>query len=224
MKIKIYSGLSLTPAQIHAVLPAAACLPPIRRGDLSCDIDEGVHVVGIVDGEFFQSLAVAPTEVLDALRTGMAVYGAGSMGALRAAELHEFGMVGCGSIFQQIRAERYFPDDHLGVIFHHAGGANTSLPMVDFAATLNALKAAGTLGDASADRLHRLYDGLHFTARSLDVLMAHAAACGDEDLLRAVDLVSRNIVRQKELDGLALLDRICNDLAQVASLNTLLNA
>jgi TfuA protein len=224
VKIKIYSGLSLAPAQIHAVLPDAACLPPIRRGDLSRDIDEGVHVVGIVDGEFFQSLAVAPTEVLDALRTGMAVYGAGSMGALRAAELHEFGMVGCGRIFEQIRAERYFPDDHLGVTFQDTGGANTSLPMVDFAATLDALKIAGTLDEASADSLHRLYDSLHFTERSLDLLTAHAAASTDEGLLHAVDLVSRNIVRQKELDGLALLHRIRDDLAQVAALNTLLNA
>jgi hypothetical protein len=209
VKIKIYSGLSLAPAQIHTVLPDAACLPPIRRGDLSRDIDRGVHVVGIVDGEFFQSLAVTPTEVLD---------------ALRAAELHEFGMVGCGRIFEQIRAERYFPDDHLGVTFHDTRGASTYLPMVDFAATLDALKTAGTLDDASADSLHRLYAGLHFTERSLDLLTAHAAASADEGLLHAVDLVSRNTVRQKELDGLALLHRIRDDLAQVAALNMLLNA
>src|SRR5262245_29975157 len=113
MKIKIYSGVSLSVPQIHKVLPKADVAPPVKRGDLHRDLGAGVQVIGIVDGEFLQSLAVSPTEIVDAMRVGIRVFGAGSIGALRAAELDVLGMVGCGRIYEQIRGNRYFRDDYL---------------------------------------------------------------------------------------------------------------
>ncbi|SFK04281.1 TfuA-like protein [Paraburkholderia megapolitana] len=224
MKLKIYGGLSLTLEQVCSVLPEAVSLPPIRRGDLLRDVEEGVNVVGIIDGEFFQSMAVTPTEVLDALRTGMVVYGAGSMGALRAAELHEFGMVGCGRIFEQIRDNPYFLDDHLGVTFEDASSSHVSFPMVDFAATLEALVMTGSLDESSAERLYGVYASLHFAERGLARLAVHPALSREPRLMRAINLISANVVRQKELDGWELLHRIRDDLSKVVILNTTLNS
>jgi len=42
-------------------------------------------------------------ELLDALEEGVAVFGGASMGALRAAELWQHGMVGVGKIFRAYR-------------------------------------------------------------------------------------------------------------------------
>ena len=128
MQIKIYSGLCLQQSDVQHSLPQAICCPPVRRGDVLKDIAQGVQVIGIVDGEFFQNMAVTPSEIIDALRVGVRVYGAGSMGALRAAELDGFGMQGCGEIYRQICEEAYFADDYLGVIFDAPDEPQLSLP------------------------------------------------------------------------------------------------
>jgi hypothetical protein len=59
--------------------------PPCRRGDLE-QMRRGC-IVGIIDGVFHQDLAVSPREILQAVDRGVHVFGAASMGALRAAEV-----------------------------------------------------------------------------------------------------------------------------------------
>jgi hypothetical protein len=220
MKIKIYSGLTLSEQEIRAVLPQAHCAPPIRRFDLAQDVEQGFHVVGIIDGEFFQSFAVTPSEILDALRSGLRVYGAGSMGAMRAAELRVHGMVGCGAIYDRICRERYFQDDHLGVVFDGIEG-QASLPMVDFIATVDHLVDGTLLPKESASVLIQAYQRLHFTQRRIDALRASLASAGvlDGALAQAVTDLERRTVSLKRLDGLELLARVADDLSEVRRLN-----
>ena len=61
---------------------------------------ERVQRIAIIDGYFERMAAVWHKEILVALEKGIAVWGAASMGALRAAELAPFGMVGVGAIYQ----------------------------------------------------------------------------------------------------------------------------
>src|SRR5471032_2204112 len=70
--------------------------PPIRRGDMEA-LPPAVTDVLIIDGVFHSTLAVSAREILGALRRGIRVYGSSSMGALRAAELHTYGMIGVGA-------------------------------------------------------------------------------------------------------------------------------
>src|SRR5206468_2280208 len=93
----IFLGPSLDLEAARACLDATY-LPPITRGDLA-KIPPDVRVVGIIDGEFQQSLAVSPKEVIATLDRGVKLYGASSVGALRAAETHMEGMIGIGAIF-----------------------------------------------------------------------------------------------------------------------------
>jgi len=51
-------------------------------------------VVGIIDGVLLSDAAVGHREILNLLRRGIRVFGSGSMGALRAAELSTLGMEG----------------------------------------------------------------------------------------------------------------------------------
>src|SRR4030095_12095643 len=94
----VFLGPSLESDEALGHLPAHY-LAPIRRGDLPAVIANGARSVGIVDGEFGQSLAVSVMEVCAALRQGVRIWGAASMGALRAAECRSMGMTGGGSIF-----------------------------------------------------------------------------------------------------------------------------
>ena len=57
------------------------------------------RTIVLIDGEFHGRPSVWQREILDAIAEGTEVHGASSMGALRAAELHSFGMVGHGRIF-----------------------------------------------------------------------------------------------------------------------------
>ena len=60
-------------------------------------------MIGIIDGGFEYTAPVWHKEILYALSAGTRVLGAASMGALRAAECHSFGMTGVGSIFKEYR-------------------------------------------------------------------------------------------------------------------------
>ena len=83
--VAIFTGPSLHPEKARQLLNAAI-LPPIKRGDLAQLSRAKLEIVGILDGEFYQSLAVSPKEILPLLESGVTVYGASSMGALRAVE------------------------------------------------------------------------------------------------------------------------------------------
>ena len=60
------------------------------------------RAIGLIDGVFLDVPAVWHRELLWALSEGVHVFGAASMGALRAAELAPFGMRGVGTIFAAI--------------------------------------------------------------------------------------------------------------------------
>ena len=61
-------------------------------------------MIGVIDGYFEVVPTVWHKEILWAMSQGIHVYGAASIGALRAAELAEFGMNGVGQIYQQYRS------------------------------------------------------------------------------------------------------------------------
>ena len=78
-------------------------------------------------------VGLAQGGALRVCRTGVHVFGASSMGALRAAELHPFGMVGVGRVFEGYRAGVYEDDDEVAVVHasEEAGFAPLSEAMVN---------------------------------------------------------------------------------------------
>lgn len=118
-------------------LPDAVTLrPPAAAGDILAAIRAPAppRAIGLVDGVFGLSPSVWHKEILDALDRGIAVLGAASLGALRAAELHRFGMVGVGRVFEAYRDGRQLRDD--AVLVAHApaelGYRPLSVALVDF--------------------------------------------------------------------------------------------
>ena len=124
MSVFVFLGPSLPRIEAQACLDAVY-LPPVSMGDLYTLVASrarpGDHVA-IIDGLFEQVPAVWHKEILYALSRGIHVYGAASMGALRAAELHTFGMRGVGRIFEAFRDLVIENDDE--VVVSHADEAN----------------------------------------------------------------------------------------------------
>ncbi|KAA0577537.1 TfuA-like protein [Azospirillum sp. Sh1] len=124
----------------------ATYLPPVAQGDVLRLCAEKPAAIGIIDG-FFESVpSVWHKEILYAIHAGIPVFGASSMGALRAAELYPFGMVGVGAIFEAFRDGRLEDDDEVAVIHGPAELGYTSLSE----AMVNIRR---TLSDATADRV-----------------------------------------------------------------------
>jgi hypothetical protein len=145
------SGTEFIPSRAgeDRILPnhELTCRGPAKCGDITRAVDEGFQTIGLVDGRFEDVAAVWHKEILFALSKGVTIYGAASMGALRAAECHPFGMLGIGKVF-----ERYAfggLEDDAAVAQVHApaefGYAAFSEAMVTIDASLDAALMAGTI-------------------------------------------------------------------------------
>jgi hypothetical protein len=110
----IFAGPSLRPPRLE--YPEVEYRPPAQRGDILRAAEEGISVIGLIDGVFGQSLAVTPTEIRKAARAGMRIYGGASMGALRACECPQ-SMQGIGAIWSAFKSGELCDDDEVAVTF-----------------------------------------------------------------------------------------------------------
>lgn len=204
----VFLGPSLPGDEARVLLPGALLLPPAGQGDVFRAVrDRAPSAIGLIDGAFLEGPAVWHREILWALEGGVGVFGAASMGALRAAELHGFGMVGVGQVFAAYRDgalpgwDPPFEDDDEVAVVHgpaELGCRPLSDAMVDLRATLLRAEQAGMVDRAERDRLAGLMKALHFPDRSHARL---AAAAGPA--LRA--WMSANAASLKADDARALL-------------------
>ena len=118
----------------------AQYLPPAGNGDVLRAALRRPRAIALVDGVFERVPAVWHKEILFALSEGIHVYGASSMGALRAAELDRFGMRGVGEVYRAYADGTLEDDDEVAVAHGDAdhGFAAVSDAMVDVRATLDA--------------------------------------------------------------------------------------
>ena len=92
-RLVVFLGPTLSHDDARDVLDAEY-RPPAAHGDVLRAALRRPRAIGLVDGVFERVPAVWHKEILFALSEGVHVYGAASMGALRAAELDAFGMRG----------------------------------------------------------------------------------------------------------------------------------
>lgn len=164
----IYLGPTLDRATASQILEANY-LPPICRGDLS-RLPEHVKVVGIIDGEFFQKLAVSPKEIISTLDRGVRVFGASSMGALRASETHRYGTVGIGRIFTLFRDGVLDEDDEVALIYDAETFRSLSVPLVNIRYVLDTACTQGLIDSDERGYLLNRVKALYFPDRTYAVL------------------------------------------------------
>src|SRR5437879_4210760 len=124
--------------------------PPVRQGDIYLAALSGPAIIGIIDGYFEIVPTVWHKEILWAMDQGIHVYGGASIGALRAAELADFGMIGIGQVYEQYRAGRLMDDDEVAVLHgpEEVGYVQVTEAMVNIRATVD---RAGQLGVIDLD-------------------------------------------------------------------------
>ncbi|WP_406070590.1 TfuA-like protein [Micromonospora sp. NBC_01638] len=168
----VFIGPSLPADEVGRLLPDAVVLPPVAHGDLlRLDVAPGDRVL-VIDGFFLQHPPVRHREILHLLDRGVTVAGAASMGALRAAELWQFGMRGVGEVFQLYRDGVVTGDDEVAVVHGPAEEGHRALsdPLVNIRVALRRAVAAGVLSDAEAVLLLDIGRDLPFRRRSYRAL------------------------------------------------------
>ena len=155
-------------------------LPPAAQGDVYRAAKGRPQAIGIIDGYFEGVLSVWHKEILWAMAEGIHVFGSASMGALRAAELHPFGMQGIGRIFEDYRDQLLEDDDEVAVLHgpQETGYVALSEAMVNMRATFAAAAAAGAIDPASRDALVGIAKGLFYHERNYRGVLERAAAQG----------------------------------------------
>jgi hypothetical protein len=123
--------------------------------------------VGIVDGEFYQNLAVSPKEILPLIDAGVTVLGASSMGALRAAETWRHGMIGVGRIFRLFRGGAIDGDDEVAVTYDPVTYRTVSEPLANFRLALADARQAGLITSPQSTIIIRRLKRLYFPERTV---------------------------------------------------------
>ncbi|THK37757.1 antibiotic resistance protein [Ensifer sp. MPMI2T] len=188
---------------------AFAVRPPAMQGDILRAVRAGATIIGLVDGNFEHVAPVWHKEILFALSQGVHVFGAASMGALRAAECAPFGMVGIGEIYRRYAAGELADDSDVALLHAPAelGHAPLTVPLVNMHATLARLRHAGSITAADASRIEAAAGRIFYKRRTWAAIVAEADLWADRDRALAARL-QQEMVDQKRVDALALFDAV----------------
>jgi hypothetical protein len=210
MNAVIFAGPSLPPAYRPSD-PALEWCPPVRQGEVYKAALARPAIIGIIDGYFEVTPTVWHKEILWAMAQGIHVYGAASIGALRAAELHSFGMVGIGRIFEAYRDGILEDDDEVAVLHgpEQLGYPAVTDAMVNIRATLDKAVGAGVLDRSLAGRLTRIGKTLFYKERNWDAILRLAARDPPPVALdHLAAWLSTGQIDQKRIDTLAMIAAI----------------
>lgn len=208
MTLYVFLGPTLGWDEARRELDAHFC-PPAAVGDVYRVACRKPRAIGIVDGFFERMPSVWHKEILWAMSEGIHVFGAGSMGALRAAELADFGMEGVGRIFSAFRSGEIEDDDEVAVAHADAehGYRAASEAMVNIRATLAAASAQAVIADATRTRLEGIAKRLFYWDRSYERIVRDGIEgglpSGEIDALRK--WLPNGRIDAKREDAVALL-------------------
>ena len=114
----IYCGPSLTlgdKVNLKQKYPKIKWEPPVKRGDIELALSQNIKELLIIDGYFENQNPIWQREIFYALKEGMTIFGCASMGALRAIELAEYGMIGLGQIYKMYKRGEIDGDDEVAL-------------------------------------------------------------------------------------------------------------
>jgi hypothetical protein len=210
--VHVFLGPSLSWEEARKILPEATLLPPAQVGDVYAAVKRNARAIAIIDGFFEQVPAVWHKEVLYALSRGVHVFGASSMGALRAAELHPFGMVGVGRVFEAYRDGVCEDDDEVAVVHRNGddGFESLSEALVNVRDGLSQALGRGLIGQATHDAVLHAMKGRYYAERSWALVPEIAKAAGlpraEADALLAFVRTERP--NRKRMDAIELLTQL----------------
>ncbi|MDO8954573.1 MAG: TfuA-like protein [Gammaproteobacteria bacterium] len=214
-QILIFLGPSLNIDEARGILPYAHYLPPVKCGDILHSIRLKPRAVVIIDGLYERTAAVWHKEILFAMEQGILVVGAASMGALRAAELHAYNMIGLGKIFLDYKNVLISDDDEVAILHapDNLGYANLTEAMVNIRATLKKAEVDGLMSLMDSKIICEAAKSLFYQERTFKKAIEVAINNGLDNQMadRFQDWLKKdNYVDQKRLDAIEALKFIKN--------------
>ncbi|MFB6772708.1 TfuA-like protein [Streptomyces sp. NPDC056337] len=167
MRVHVFTGPTAVGDAAREAIPDCFIHPPARHGDfLRHNLRDG-EIAVLIDGLYHGNQPIRHKEIMEVISRGVVVIGAASMGALRAAELHQFGMVGVGKVFESYRDGHIEADDEVAVL--HTEGPDwkvLSEALVNMRHQLDGALRAGIVSASQKDALLERAHSLHYPRRS----------------------------------------------------------
>ena len=200
-------GTDAVPARGVTFRPPAAC-GDLARVVLDAAPGQPPQVIGLIDGLFETTASPWHKEILWVMRQGVHVFGAASMGAIRAAELAPFGMTGIGAVFAAYCSGEIEADDEVAV---QHGPAEAGYPvlteaLVHIRATLARARTEAVIDAETHDVIIAQARALHFKQRSWPRLLGAASGLCDWVTANAIDVKAADA----RLLVQAVVDRDCH--------------
>ncbi|MGZ7046833.1 MAG: TfuA-related McrA-glycine thioamidation protein [Methanobacterium sp.] len=170
-KIIIFLGPSLSHYDALEILDADYRLP-IKRGDVTAVLNENPDIIGIIDGVFHHQPAVSHREILDALKKGITVVGGASMGALRASELDDFGMIGVGYVYNQYKEGFIESDDDVAVVINPVTMEQLSDSLVSMEYNFKRALDKGLISKEDFEILIKTAKAIYYPKRTYTLLLS----------------------------------------------------
>jgi hypothetical protein len=208
--VAVFLGPSLPLDEARKIVEANF-YPPVSMGDVYRLTGSGVRVIVIIDGLFHDTTPVWQREIREALENGIHVVGASSMGALRAVELSEYGMTGCGRIFEWFLDGTIDGDDEVALIHGEAstGFRAFTIPLANMRWILQAAETASIITRSQSEALIRSLKEAGFSQRTPDFLWSTSAAreLAASTRARLRDFIGDDAPDLKMLDARIALER-----------------
>ena len=217
MIVHVFTGPTISVENARAELDAVYH-PPVSEGDIVRLMARGPGMIGIIDGYFERVPAVWHKEILYAISQGVPVFGSASMGALRAAELAPFGMIGIGAIYEAYRDGRLEDDDEVAVIHgpEALGFPVLSEAMVNVRRNLADAMSSRVISEQTGMRAEVVAKSLHYSDRTYAEILKRCRAEGlPEDELSALQVwLPSGRTDQKEADAREMLQAMKSHIAR----------
>ncbi|MCF2858199.1 hypothetical protein L1286_12000 [Pseudoalteromonas sp. SMS1] len=207
MKIIVFAGPTISEQEIKTILPMVTVRPPAKQGDILKEKASNPDIILLIDGTFEQHPAVWHKEILDAMKSNVAVIGCSSMGALRASELSVYGMIGVGEIFQQFDSGKLEDDDEVTLLHTDSqyGYAHISEALVDIRHALHECVVKNLISENIAILIEAELKATWYPNRTYTLMFEIAAKHLSETALKSFTDYVNQITSLKKLDALTAL-------------------
>ena len=211
VKVIIYAGLSIPFEEAKEILDSHDDVEviykrPIQRGDLAQALKEHPDIIAIIDGVFHQNSAVGHKEILKAMKSGIKVFGASSMGALRASELDSLGMTGIGYVYSQYATGEVDSDDDVAVMLDSESLEALSEPLINMKYVFTNAVSEGIISEDEKDELLSIAKKTYYPKRNYAKTLAESSL-DDSTKDALIDFIRTSPDIKKE-DAKELLEHI----------------
>jgi len=195
-KIIVYGGLSLSFEESKEILDSdndneVIYKRPIKRGDLSLALRENPDIICIIDGVFHQNSAVGHKEILEVINKGIKVFGASSMGALRASELDTLGMTGVGYCYSQYASGEIDSDDEVAVMLDSESLEALSVPLISIRYVFNNAFDKQIINENQKNELLQIAKSLFYPKRNYALILSESNLDNDTKS-ELIDFIRQN--------------------------------